>query len=70
MGGPDNGWAVFARSPHNAGQAIQGRLNTFLQNELGMPQRKLETWARKNPVEILKHLREFYKGEGIPFPYY
>jgi hypothetical protein len=69
MGGPKEGWTVFARQPHQMVEGIQGRLNTFLRGKTGLGQRELEAFGRANPEQLLPYLREFYKKEGIPFPY-
>ncbi len=69
MGGPTEGWVVYALQPHNANNAIHGRLNTFLRQRTGLQQRPLEEWARGNTDALLPMLREFYEGEGIQFPY-
>ena len=69
MGGPRNGWTVYARGPHATVEGIQGRLNSFLRGKLNLQQRELEQWARENPKKLLPLLREFYKAEGIPFTY-
>jgi len=67
MGGPEDGWTVYAQDPHTSG--IQMRLNNHLTEITGMRQRELEEWARENPEDLLPYLREFYKNEGIDFPY-
>jgi hypothetical protein len=69
LGGPKEGWVVYAKAPHTATGGIQDRLNTFLREQSGKKQRELETWARQHPDEILPWLREFYQREGILFPY-
>jgi hypothetical protein len=69
LGGPKEGWVVYARNYHTAAGGIQDRLNQFLRGRLNMAQRGLEEWARQNPEKILPLLREFYQHEGIPFPY-
>jgi RHS repeat-associated protein len=69
LGGPKEGWVVYTRAPHTAAGGIQDRLNQFLRGRLNMAQRELEAWARQHPDEILPWLREFYRQEGIPFPY-
>ena len=69
MGGPRDGWTVYARNFHATVEGIQGRLNSFLRGKLNLQQRELEQWARDNPKKLLPLLREFYKAEGIPFPY-
>jgi hypothetical protein len=69
MGGPLQGWTVYAKQPHQKDTLIHGRLKTFLIDKLGMPWMKLQEWARANPEEILPYLRKFYKTEGIAFPY-
>jgi hypothetical protein len=69
LGGPKEGWVVYARNYHTAAGGIQDRLNQFLRGRLNMAQRELEEWARQNPEKILPLLREFYQHEGIPFPY-
>jgi hypothetical protein len=69
MGGPVEGWVVYARNNHTAAGGLQDRLNVFLREQLGKSQRELETWARENPSELLPHLRRFYEQQGIPFPY-
>ncbi len=68
MGGPEEGWIVYAKKPHYNADGLQGRLNSYLQDKLGMSQRELEEWARENPDKILDTLRDFYKDENIPFP--
>jgi hypothetical protein len=69
MGGPREGWVVYAKQEHATLEGIQGRLNTFLRGKTDLPQRELESWGRENPDKLLPLLREFYKGEKIPFPY-
>ena len=65
-----DGMTVYARNVHATVEGIQGRLNSFLRGRLNLQQRELEQWsAGDNPKKLLPLLREFYKGEGIPFPY-
>jgi hypothetical protein len=69
MGGPEDGWAIFAKQPHTQGGAIQDRLNKFLVEKTGKAESEIYDWARKQPDELLPWLRDFYKNEGIQFPY-
>jgi len=69
MGGPKEGWTVYARNVHSAAGGIQDRMNVYLRTQLGMQRRQVEAWARQHPGAILDHLRQFYKAEGIGFPY-
>jgi WXG100 family type VII secretion target len=70
MGGPKQGWIVYAQNPHNANHMIHGRMNRYLREQTGIAdQDALEAFARANPDQILPHLRDFHATEGIPFPY-
>jgi len=74
MGGPTEGWIVYARgvvgNSHVEREAIQNRTNVFLRERTGIAgQLDLEDWARRNPSRIVEHLRVFYALEGITFPY-
>jgi len=73
FGGPaDEGWIAFVKSTeHATKEGIQGRLNDYVMKKLNWTQgqRKLEEFAKANPDQILPVLRDFYKQEGIPFPY-
>jgi len=70
MGGSPDGWIVYVkRGSHWGTEALHGRLYEFLKKRLNMNPREIEAWAKMNPNKILELLREFYKSEGIPFPY-
>jgi len=69
LGGPKQGWIVYAKDSHIASGGIQDRLNKFLIGHFSMSQRAFESWAQRSPDRILPLLREFYEKEGIPFPY-
>ena len=69
LGGPEEGWVVYARNYHTAAGGIQKKLDDFLTGHLKMSLDDMRKWARQNPEKILPLLREFYQREGIPFPY-
>ncbi len=69
LGGPEEGWVVYARNYHTATGRIQKRLDDFLTGRLNTNLDDMRKWARQNPEKILPLLREFYQHEGIPFPY-
>jgi hypothetical protein len=69
LGGPKEGWVVYAKAPHTATGGIQKKLDDFLTGRLNMSLNDMRKWARQNPEKILPLLREFYQHEGIPFPY-
>jgi hypothetical protein len=69
LGGPKEGWVVYAKAPHTATGGIQKRLDDFLTERLNTSLNDMRKWARQNPEKILPLLREFYQHEGIPFPY-
>jgi RHS repeat-associated protein len=69
LGGPEEGWVVYAKAPHTATGGIQKRLDDFLTERLNTSLNDMRKWARQNPEKILPLLREFYQHEGIPFPY-
>jgi hypothetical protein len=69
LGGPKEGWVVYAKAPHTTAGRIQKRPDDFLTERLNTSLNDMRKWARQNPEKIRPLLREFYQHEGIPFPY-
>jgi hypothetical protein len=71
LGGPVEGWCVYARNAHTAIGRIQQSLDTYLVRTLNRPLSEVREFARANPDLILPSIRDFYRTQfrGITFPY-
>jgi hypothetical protein len=68
MGGPKEGWVIYARNVHTAAGGIQDRLNVYLRNQLNMQQRQLEAWARSHPQQSFHTSGSSTRTKGFTSP--
>ena len=69
LGGPEQGWGVYAKNFHTSTGNLQQELNSYLMKATNLTFDEMKDWAKRTPDQVLPHLRAFYSKKGIPFPY-